>query len=270
MRSSDGYLWYTCTSYRPVGEFPVTKPDERLDYAERWMRDGLMALRPAGVGAYQSTIDMSHALHRLDRLRRAGVKATPTHLLVSATARALAANPDLHQIIAGVRRRRFDRVDIGLSITGETFVDPVLVIEGAGQKTVPEIVDEIAKRVPEVQEADRKLLQVLRRWGWIVPFGFLRRAVLRMLFRSATFRRNGVGTFQVSTGSVDWVYGSVFTTAGLLIGGEVRSHVLVKDGEPAVCPAMKLTLCCDHGVWDGRGASRFLAAVQTDLEREDD
>ncbi len=244
--------------------------DERLDYAERWMRDGLQALRPAGVGAYQTTVDMSYALGRLDGFRRQGVLATPTHLLVLATAKALAANPDLHQIIAGVRRTRPSRVDIGLSISGEIFVDPVLVIEGANEKTVPQIAEEIARRVPEVQAADRKMLALLRRWGWLFPFGVMRRALLRLLFRSATFRRKGVGTFQVSTASVDWVFGSVFSTAGLLIAGEVRSQVVVRAGEPAVCPVMKLTLCCDHGVWDGRGASRFLAAVQTELESEED
>jgi pyruvate/2-oxoglutarate dehydrogenase complex dihydrolipoamide acyltransferase (E2) component len=239
-----------------------------LDYAERWMRDGLRALRPAGVGAYQVTVDMSNALRRLDAHRRQGVLATPTHLLVRATARALAANADLHQMIAGERRHYPDRVDIGLSISGEIFVDPVLVIEGADKKTVPEIAAEIARRVPEVQQADRQMLQMLRRWGWIVPFGVLRRALLRVLFASSTFRRKGVGTFQVSTSSVDWVFGSVFSTAGLLIGGEVRSQVIVKEGQPFVCPVMKLTLCSDHGVWDGRAASRFLVAVQTDLESE--
>jgi pyruvate/2-oxoglutarate dehydrogenase complex dihydrolipoamide acyltransferase (E2) component len=74
----------------------------------------------------------------------------------------------------------------------------------------------------------------------------------------------------VSTASVDWVFGSVFSTAALLIAGEVRSQVVVKDGQPAVCPVMKLTLSCDHGVWDGRGASRFLVAVQSELESTKD
>jgi pyruvate/2-oxoglutarate dehydrogenase complex dihydrolipoamide acyltransferase (E2) component len=30
---------------------------------------------------------------------------------------------------------------------------------------------------------------------------------------------------------------------------------------------MTLTLSGDHGVWDGRAAARFLAAVQGELER---
>jgi len=242
---------------------------ESLDYAERWMRDGLRALRPTAVGAYQATVDMSNALGRLDALRRRGTIATTTHLLVRATAVALAGNPDLHQIIVGNRRHRLGRVDIGLSVSGEIFVDPIVIIEGADKKSVEEIAAEISKRVPEAQRADRELLKFLRRWGWLVPFGFMRRAVLRLLFSSVEFRRRGAGTFQVSTASVDWVYGSIFSAIALLIAGEVRSQVVVKNGEPAVCPVMKLTLSCDHGIWDGRGASRFLAAVQTELEGED-
>ena len=107
--------------------------EETLDYAERWLRDGLEVLRPA-FSALQTTVDMTNATSRLERLRRQGVQATATHLLVQATARALRANPRLHQVVAGIRRQRPERVDIGLSVTGETFVAPVMVIEGADRK----------------------------------------------------------------------------------------------------------------------------------------
>jgi hypothetical protein len=110
------------------------------------------------------------------------------------------------------------------------------------------------------------MLKLLRRWGWILPFGILRRAVLRMLFSSPAFRRKGVGTFQVSTTTVDWCLGGTFSAAGLIVGSAVRSQVTVVDGQPAVRPMMKLTLSCDHGIWDGRGATRFLVGVQTELE----
>jgi pyruvate/2-oxoglutarate dehydrogenase complex dihydrolipoamide acyltransferase (E2) component len=237
-----------------------------LNYAERWMRDGLAVLRPA-FSVCQITVDMAHARQRLDTFRKEGVQATPTHLLVLAAARALAANPDLHQIIAGNRRHHPPRVDIGLSITGDTFVDPVLVLEGADQKTLAEIAAEIARRAPEARAADERLRQILQRWGWLAPFGLLRRTILRLLFSSATFRRKGAGTFQVSTVPLDWAATSTFTAAAVLVGGQVRSRVVVMDGQPAVRPVMKLTLSVDHGVWDGRAASRFLAAVKTDLER---
>jgi pyruvate/2-oxoglutarate dehydrogenase complex dihydrolipoamide acyltransferase (E2) component len=238
---------------------------EPLDYAERWMRDGLRVVQPC-LSVYQITVDMTHATRRLEELRRAGVHATATHLLVHAAAQALHANPALHQIVAGTKRHRPSRVDIGLSVVGETFVAPVLVIEGAEQKTVAEIAAEIATRTPEVRQADQRMIRVLRRWGRVIPFGFLRRAILRALFSSVTFRRGGAGTFQVSAVPVDWALTSTFSTAGVLVGGQTRQSVVVVNGQPAVRPVMKVTLSGDHGVWDGRATARFLAAVKMDLE----
>jgi pyruvate dehydrogenase E2 component (dihydrolipoamide acetyltransferase) len=241
--------------------------EETLDYAERWLRDGLHVLRPA-FSVIQTTVDMTHAISRLEDLRRRGVQASATHLLVYATARVLRANPQLHQIVAGIRRQRPERVDIGLSVTGESFVAPVLIIEGADAKTVEEIVEETGRRTPEIRKADQAMLRMLRRWGWLVPFAFMRRAVLRTLFASATFRRKGAGTFQVSTVPLDWALSSAFSTAGVLIAGQTRSRVVAVDGAVAIRPMMILTLSGDHGVWDGRAAARFLSAVKVELEAE--
>ena len=99
-----------------------------------------------------------------------------------------------------------------------------------------------------------------------MPFGFARRAILRLLFSSPQFRRKGTGTFQVSTVPADWALTSTFSTAGVLMGGQVWSRVMVVDGQPAVRPTMILTLSGDHGVWDGRAAARFMAAVKSELE----
>ena len=162
-----------------------------LDHAERWLLDSLRVIRPAFV-VYQTTVDMSAALRQLDELRRRGVPATTTHQLVRAAARALAANPAAHQMIAGSRRYRPGRVDIGLSVAGETFVAPVLVLEGANEKTLAELASETGRRALEVRETDRRKLRGLRRWGWLIPSAILRRAVMRWMFdasRSFTRRR---------------------------------------------------------------------------------
>ena len=239
--------------------------EERLDYAERWLRDGLQVLRPA-FSVVQTSVDMTHANDRLEELRRGGVHASATHLLILATAKALRANPRLHQIVAGIRRQRPERVDIGVSVAGESFVAPVLVIEGADQKTVEQIAEETTRRAPEIREADQAMLRMLRRWGGLVPFAFLRRALLRCLFASASFRRRGAGTFQVTTVPLDWAFSSVFSTAGVLMAGQTRSRVVALDGAVAVRPLMTLTLSGDHSVWDGRAAARFLSAVKAELE----
>ena len=239
--------------------------DEALDYAERWLRDGLSVVRPS-FSVIQTTVDMTLAIRQLEGLRQQGVQATSTHLLVYAAARALSANRKWHQIVAGNKRHRPSHVDIGLSITGESFVAPVLVIERADEKSVADIVHEIATRAPDVRRADQQMLRTLRRWGRLVPFGFIRRALLRVLFTSSTFRRKGAGTFQVSTVPADWALSSAFSTAGVLIGGHTKLRVVAVDGRPEVRPTMTLTLCADHGVWDGRAAVRVLSAVKSELE----
>jgi pyruvate/2-oxoglutarate dehydrogenase complex dihydrolipoamide acyltransferase (E2) component len=239
--------------------------NEALDYAERWFRDGLCVVRPS-LSVVQTTVDMTHAMERLEELRHEGVHATATHLLVHATARALSANGKLHQVVAGNRRHYPAHVDIGLSITGDSFIAPVLVIERAEEKDVAEIVREVAARTPEVRQADQQMQRILRRWGRLVPFGFLRRAILRVLFMSSKFRRKGVGTFQVSTVPADWALSSAFSAAGVLMAGQTRSRVVAIDGRPEVRPILTLTLCGDHGVWDGRASVRVLSAVKAELE----
>jgi pyruvate dehydrogenase E2 component (dihydrolipoamide acetyltransferase) len=236
-----------------------------LDYAELWLRDGLTVLRPA-FSASQVTVDMTRALERLEVMRQQKVAATPTHLLVHAVAQALASNPALHQVVAGRRRYRPGRVDIGLSVAGESFVAPVLVIEGAESKSIAELAEETRRRAPEVREGDQRMLRALRRWGAIIPFGILRRAVLRKLFNSPRFRSRGAGTFQVSVVPAEWALTSSFSTAGVLFGGQVRSAVVAVDGLAEVRPVMTLTLCADHGAWDGAAAARFLASVKSAIE----
>src|ERR1700754_3141903 len=134
--------------------------DEILDYAERWLRDGLTVVRPP-FSVIQATVDMTHATRRLEMLRKQGVQASATHLLVHAAARALAANRQFHQIVAGNRRHRPAHVDIGLSVAGESFVAPVLIIENADQKSIAEIADETTRRAPEIRKADQQMLRVL-------------------------------------------------------------------------------------------------------------
>lgn len=246
----------------PLRSEPRAEP---LDHAERWLRDSLQVLRPP-FSVLQSSVDMTHALQQLDELRRSGVSASTTHLLVRAAARALAAHPDLHQMIAGSQRHRPARVDIGLSVTGDTFVSPVLVLENADQKSVAMLAAEMTARVPEVRQEDKRKLEALRRWGRLAPWSFLRRALFRWLLTRAAFRRQMAGTFQVTTVPVDWGLSSVFVASGVLVAGQVCQRVVVVDGQPAVRPLMTLTLCADHGVWNGSDATRILAAIKTELE----
>jgi len=149
---------------------------------------------------------------------------------------------------------------------GEIFVAPVLVIESAELKSVEDIVTEVGTRTAEVQKADREMLERLRGWGRLVPFAFLRRAMLRSMFASPTRRRKVAGTFQVSVVPADWALSSAFVATGVLIAGAVRARVVAFEGQCVVRPTMTLTLSADHGAWDGKAATRFLAGVRSELE----
>lgn len=241
-------------------------PLRRLDYAERWLRDGFAVCRPPAF-SQSLEVEMTRAKRFLDRAKEHGIRLTYTHLIVRAAAVVLAANPELHVVVCGNRVYHPAQVDIGLSVAGEMFMAPVLIIEGADRKTLRAIANEIVARTPDTQNTDRRIAALLRRWGWLVPFGFLRRALLRLLRQFPQFRHRGSGTFQVSiVPGVDTFATPVFNTAAILTAGSVRERIVADHGVPAARLTVNLTCSADHRVWDGRAAQQFLLAVRDTLE----
>ena len=100
----------------------------------------------------------------------------------------------------------------------------------------------------------------------LCQFAFLRRAMLRLLFRSGAFRRKGAGTFQISTVAGDWALHFNVCDVGRPDWRAIWSRVVAIEGQPVVRPVMTLTLSGDHGVWDGRAVARFMSAVKAELE----
>lgn len=245
----------------------------RLGYAERWLNDGLLISNQPAYYQFIE-IDVSRVSAAIKSARQQGRRCTYTHVLIRAAALALSANPGLHRILAGNRAQNPSHVDVALSVGGEGSVVPTLVIQRADKRPIYDIADEIVRRAPEVAKAHSKFLSALNTWGWVVPFGFLRRGILRLLFRSFKFRQRGVGTFQISTlASVDQAATPLFNAAAILVGGEVKDRVIAIDGLPAVRATIRLTCSADHRVWNGQDCQKFLIAVRDailgdDLERE--
>ena len=237
-----------------------------LPFSARWMRDGLTVSQvPAFCMSIQAEMTKSRSL--IESAKSQGIRLTYSHVFVRATALALRENPDLHVMMSGNRIYQPSQVDIGLSISGDTAVAPVMVIENADGKLVHEIAREITERVPAVREADKALMNMLDRWGFLVPLGFLRRALLRTLLKGVNFRRKGSGTFQVSVlPGIDTGTTPVFSSSAILIAGSIRDQAVVIDGEVAVQLMVTLTCCADHRVWDGRAGLRFLQSVRSVLE----
>lgn len=239
-----------------------------LDSAERWFHDGLAVCRPP---AFHESVEVNMARMKalIQSFRERGTRITYAHIFVRAAALALAANPDLHIMICGSKVHYAARVDIALSVDAGSAFAPVLVIEGAESKSLPAISAEIMKGIPQVQQEHRKMISLLRRWGWLVPLSFLRRKLLRMLHRSVRFHRRGSGTFQVSMfPGADSAATPLFNASGILTAGRVRERVIPVEGCAVISPTVILTCSADHRLWSGKDVQRFLLSVQNFLESE--
>jgi hypothetical protein len=108
---------------------------------------------------------------------------------------------------------------------GDSVAAPVTVIANAESKTLQEIADEVVNRAPEIRSEDTKFLRSLCRWGKVVPLGFLRRWLLRVVLNQPRFVRKRVGTFQVTTLRHVDIGVSLAVTAGAILGvGRVRDR----------------------------------------------
>jgi pyruvate/2-oxoglutarate dehydrogenase complex dihydrolipoamide acyltransferase (E2) component len=230
------------------------------------MRDGLKANQPPAF--FQTLdVDMTRSVAILDAARAHGLRLTYTHLLVRAAALALSRNPDLHLVICGRTRHSPRSVDIALSVAGETSVSPVLILEAVDQKDLVTLAREIADRAPAARAEHDRMMNMLRRWGWLLPNSWLRRGFFRLMSSNLAFRRKSSGTFQVSVlREVDSFATTTFGGTGVLTAGRVRAAVVAVDGRPAVRPTMTLVCCADHAAWDGRAGERMLVTVRDILE----
>jgi len=239
---------------------------EKLDYADRWLRDGLRVVAPPGA-MVTLDVDMSNAAAFKQRINETGTRVTFTHLIVHATARALAEHPELHRLVAGNKRLFPESIVICLSVAGDGVVTPVLMIEDAGRKSLAEIASRVREGAEEAKQQDRKMNELLKRWGWVAPLGIMRRALVGFLLERLWYRRRASGTFQVSViSSVDSFAPFLFNTAAALGAGRVRDRAVPVEDRIEIRPVMALTCCIDHKVWNGMDAATFLNSVKNYLE----
>jgi pyruvate/2-oxoglutarate dehydrogenase complex dihydrolipoamide acyltransferase (E2) component len=245
----------------------VTSLSDRYDALsapERWMSDARHMVSVPG-GLVQSKVDMTQATASLQALRAAGIAATFAHLVVRAVALALARNPGLYQTVCGYRRLTTARVDIGLTMSGLDTTVPV-VLADADQKPLPALVAAVEEAVGAARAKEERL----RRLVLWVPFGFLRRWLLRRWYAAFSSRRRLAGTLEVSCDTnADIVVPLRFYTDAVLSAGRVRDVVVVVDGEPAIRPLAWLTLCVDHVAMDGMRGAALMRSVKEILESDE-
>ncbi len=241
----------------------------RLDYADRWMRSGIEACAAPG---FCSTVeaDMTAARRRMDEGCRDGERITVTGLMVYAVARALDRYPAMQRLMSHTHRCRPRQIHVAVSVSGGgcDFVAPVVVVKDAARRTPADITADIAA-LAEVARADQiRLMTQLRRWGWLVPFAWMRRWVMRgILARELWKNPDDAPMFHVSgTGNVESFTPMILLTTGILGVGQMKEKAVVENGETTT--GLRATLSCgfDHRVWGGRNANLFLNEIKRTLE----
>jgi pyruvate/2-oxoglutarate dehydrogenase complex dihydrolipoamide acyltransferase (E2) component len=231
---------------------------------ETWMADARHIGHIPG-GLVQSSVDMTHAKEALERLRGRGLAATFAHLVVRAVALAIARKPALYTTVCGYDRFSSAKVDIGLSTTDIDATIPV-VVPDVDRTLLPALVG----AVDAARAAVRAREERLRGFLWLLPFGFLRRWLLRRWYASFSSRRRLAGSLEVSCDTnADVVVPLRFYTDVAIAAGRVRDAVVILDGEPAIRPMAWLTLCVDHVAMDGMRGAALMRAVREILEGEE-
>jgi pyruvate/2-oxoglutarate dehydrogenase complex dihydrolipoamide acyltransferase (E2) component len=253
----------------PATPGPAADRIESMPLGERWFPDAFTTM-PCPGGFALRQVDMTRAKAALKILRDGKVPATFTHLIVRAAALALSRNPDLHKTLANYKLLTPGQVDIGLSMAGETAFAPVVVLPAADRARLGTFVLATNGAIAAAKIKEKVDLANMRRFMWVIPFGFLRRFIIRLLNGSLPFRRKLVGTFQVSClASVDIITSFLFYTGSILGAGSVQDRVVAVDGQAVVRPTVWLTVCVDHAAMDGRRAGDLLRAVGEILEGEE-
>ena len=249
----------------PAGVDQITT----IPMGERWLADGFRVI-PTPASFAQRAVDMTRATQALALLAQGGVRGTFTHLIVRAAALVLARNPKLHETIVGYRKITPGSADIGLSMLGQTTYAPVVVLPAVEQVPLRDLVGVVAEATTAARAKEAVDLVNLQRVGWMTPFGFFRRFVIRMLQRSFWFRRRLVGTFQVtSVPTADSTIPLQFYAGSILSSGQVQNTAVAVDGRIEVRPTLTLTICSNHATVDASRAAAILHEIAQVLEGDE-
>ncbi len=175
----------------------------------------------------------------------------------------------MHAILVGSRRMHPDNVSIGLSVSGEAAAAPVMRIEQADTKTLAAICDRGEEaRARGARREDSATLAKLRRWGWLIPTGWLRRFILRRVLSSLRFRRL-FGSLQVTVvPGVDIVAALAYGAPAVLGLGRIEERVVARDGKPVVRLMATMSYTGDHKLWNGERIVRILSEIRGILESD--
>ena len=247
---------------------PARPDDVRpLTAHERLCGEIIDALKTPYVCGYaEIDLEAVRALRRTLPSERAAALSDVV-MVVTAVARALAADPRVHSIHHRGRRIVPGDVDVGVSVAGRGVLSPVTVVRAAQSLAADEVAGAIHTGARAALRAERRDME--RAWTARLVPGPLRRLLLRWALRSPRVRRNLVGTFQVS--SVGTFGFEMATTpvaaAPLLMLGATQERPVANHGRVEIRARAWITLQADHRVLDAAVFGALRTLVQDQLDR---
>ncbi|HEU5356842.1 MAG TPA: 2-oxo acid dehydrogenase subunit E2 [Actinocrinis sp.] len=231
----------------------------------------LKEIRAVSPVFLDTEVDMSRVLEHRDARRESGQRYSPIVYLVYCAARVLAAHPEANSAILGRRSprvARFDGVDAKVTLDkrmgGHRVVLAAVLagVDTAQLSSIQQHLEQVRDCDPDSapQFAPTRLLQ---RVPWPLRGLLYRRAVRPLRGRAGVF-----GTFAVTSlghRAVDGFH-SVGGTTVTLGMGRIAERPVVRAGELAIAPTMRLSLAFDHRVIDGAEAADVLTGIKDALE----
>jgi pyruvate/2-oxoglutarate dehydrogenase complex dihydrolipoamide acyltransferase (E2) component len=242
---------------------------EPVDKADRWLIDIIKTVEPPGFMIFEE-VDMTATQDIIARLRARSVKVTYTHVVARASALALSRHPELVRIMLGRKKVAYpDTIDLSLSVSSDLSLsaEPTMIVQDAGRKNLLRIAEEITEKAVEVRAAFAAEREQARRFVRVIPFGFLRRWLVRLMKARMSMIRENVGIFHItSVPRLQFAIPLICPGTGALAITRVEDRVVARNGRPVVLPTTRLGLIGDHRVWKGTESSIFITEIKKILE----
>ena len=174
-----------------------------------------------------------------ERFKDQGVKVSPNDLIIKSVAMALLKHPWINSAWMEDRIRQYGVSHVSVAVAVEDgLITPI--VRNAHQKSVTQIAQEVRELAGRAREKKLKPEE----------------------YTGGTFSISSLGMFGIEE------FTAIINPpeAAILAVGTIADRVVVRDGEMAVRPMMKLTLSCDHRVIDGATGAEFLQTLKGYLE----
>ena len=241
---------------------PAWNSVEKLDPGRRLVNDLFMCVDPAyGFGVFLVDMEKAHVFIQ-QKKEPTGLHFTYLHLFIRACGLALARHTQVNAMLNGDRKILHPAsVDIGVSAAGTTNYAPVVLLKAVDKKDLATLAGELKEGTEKARSEGEKLLRNISLIGRFLPFRWLRRGLIRLVFRFARVRRSFVGTFQITCLPEEIIVPIRLITTALMGIGQVKERPAVIDGKVIPRKSVYITIPIDHRVVDGKVPMLFAYEV---------